>query len=304
MISNARWPKCITSRIACTVVSAACVALPWVGQADENLPARPTFTDSEIKIVLSHGPWRAPILHDPSNRVSGKRDAIEFGTQLFFDRRLSGSGTISCSSCHIPERNWTDNLRRGVGMAEVERNTPTVANLVSQRWYGWGGAADSLWSQSLRAVVDRRELAATPAHVAELVRRDEQLSCRYRRTFGAPPSPSDDEAVFVDVGKALAAFQETLVSGPTPFDQFRDALARGERPSSFSYSEPAQRGLKIFIGKGRLHVLPLRPQFHQRRVLQHRPLAICAARQARSRAPRGDRTSAGKPFQPARPLQR
>ena len=187
---------------------------------------------------------------DLSNRVSGKRDAIEFGTQLFFDRRLSSSGTKSCSSCHVPERNWTDNLRRGVGMAEVDRNTPTVANLVSQRWYGWGGAADSLWSQSLRAIVDRRELAATPAQVAKLVRSDEQLACRYQRTFGAPPSPSDDEAVFVDVGKALAAFQETLVSGPTPFDQFRDALARGERPSSFSYSEPAQRGLKIFIGKG------------------------------------------------------
>jgi len=134
-------------------------------------------------------------------------------------------------------------------MAEVDRNTPTVANLRSQRWYGWGGAADTLWSQSLRAIVDRRELAATPAHVAELVRSDEQLSCRYQRTFGAPPSPTDDEAVFVDVGKAPAAFQETLVSGATPFDQFRDALARGEAPS-FSYSEPAQRGLKIFIGKG------------------------------------------------------
>ena len=186
MISNARWPKRITSRIACTVVSAACVALPWVGQADENLSASPTFTDSEIKIVLSHGPWRAPRPEDLSNRVSGKRDAIEFGTQLFFDRRLSSSGTKSCSSCHVPERNWTDNLRRGVGMAEVDRNTPTVANLVSQRWYGWGGAADSLWSQSLRAIVDRRELAATPAQVAELVRSDEQLACRYRRTFGSP----------------------------------------------------------------------------------------------------------------------
>jgi len=249
MTSNARRPNRIMSRIACTVVSAACVALPWAGQADENL-ARPTFTDSEIKIILSHGPWPAPVPEDRSNRVSGKRDAIEFGTRLFFDRRLSGSGTISCSGCHAPERNWTDNLRRGVGMAEVDRNTPTVANLRSQRWYGWGGAADTLWSQSLRAIVDRRELAATPAHVAELVRSDEQLSCRYQRTFGAPPSPTDDEAVFVDVGKALAAFQETLMSGATPFDQFRDALARGEAPSSFSYSEPAQRGLKIFIGKG------------------------------------------------------
>jgi cytochrome c peroxidase len=86
--------------------------------------------------------------------------------------------------------------------------------------------------------------------VADLVREDEQLSCRYRRVFGAPPSPADDEAVFVNVGKVLASFQETLFSGSTPFDQFRDALARGESPSSLSYSAPAQRGLQIFIGKG------------------------------------------------------
>jgi cytochrome c peroxidase len=56
--------------------------------------------------------------------------------------------------------------------------------------------------------------------------------------------------VFVGVGKTLAAFQETLTSGRTPFDHFRDALARGESPSSSGYSEPAQRGLQIFVGKG------------------------------------------------------
>src|SRR5207253_9332248 len=94
-----------------------------------------------------------------------------------------------------------------------------------------------------------RELAATPRHVAQLVREDEQLACRYRKAFGTAPSPTDDEAVFVDAGKALAAFQETLVSGRTPFDRFRDALAKAERPPSETYSEPAQRGLKIFIGK-------------------------------------------------------
>jgi cytochrome c peroxidase len=135
-------------------------------------------------------------------------------------------------------------------MAEVDRNTPTLMNLRGQRWFGWDGAADSLWSQSLRPIVDARELAATPGHVARLVRNDEQLACGYRKAFGASPSPADDEAVFVDVGKALAAFQETLVSGRTPFDEFRDALARGEPPSFFRYSEPAQRGLKLFIGKG------------------------------------------------------
>jgi cytochrome c peroxidase len=239
------------SRIAFTaVVGAACVALSWVSSAGEGAPGKPVFTDSEIKIILSHGPWPAPARHDPTNRVSGKPDAIELGTRLFFDQRLSGTGTKACVSCHVPERNWTDNLRRGVGLAELDRNTPTLMNLLGQRWYGWDGAADSLWSQSLRPIVDIRELAATPRHVAQLVRNDEQLSCRYRKVFGAAPSATDDEAVFVDVGKALAAFQETLTSGRTPFDHFRDALARGEPPSSSSYSEPAQRGLQIFIGKG------------------------------------------------------
>ena len=133
-------------------------------------------------------------------------------------------------------------------MAEVDRNTPTLMNLRAGRWYGWDGAADSLWSQSLRPILDKRELAATPHHVAQLVRSDEQLSCRYRKVYGT--LPADDEAVLVGVGKVLASFLETLVSGRTPFDRFRDAVAKGEPPSNWNFSEPAQRGLKIFIGKG------------------------------------------------------
>jgi cytochrome c peroxidase len=237
------------SRIARGVIGAAVLAL-WASTCSADEDAAPSFTDIEIKVILSHGPWPAPAGADPTNRVSGQPEAIELGTLLFFDQRLSGSGTKACASCHVPERNWTDNLARGVGMAELDRNTPTIMNLRRQRWYGWAGAADSLWSQSLRPILDVRELAATPRHVAKLVREDEQLSCRYRRVYGAPPSPTDDEAVFVNVGKVLAAFQETIVSGTTPFDQFRNALARGESLASVGYSGPAQRGLQIFIGKG------------------------------------------------------
>jgi len=242
--------KRIAIHLAPAALGAACALLAGTSLAQQDLAAKPVFTDSEIKIILSHGPWPALAQADPSNRVSGKADAIELGTRLFFDQRLSASGTLSCSSCHVPERNWSDNLTRGVGMSEVDRNTPTLMNLAARRWYGWDGASDSLWSQSLRPILDPRELAATPRHVAQLVREDEQLACRYRKAFGAPPSASDDEAVFVDVGKALGAFQETLISGRTPFDRFRDALAKAEQPPRETYSEPAQRGLKIFIGKG------------------------------------------------------
>jgi cytochrome c peroxidase len=250
MKPNASNRKRAVARIACAAISVACALLPWASTADEGGSGKPVFTDSELKIILSHGPWPAPAPLDATNRVSGKREAIDFGTRLFFDQRLSGPGTTSCANCHIPERNWTDNLRRGVGVAEVDRNTPTLANLMAGRWFGWDGAADSLWSQSLRPMLDQRELAATPRHVAQLIRNDEQMSCRYRKAFGSSPSPTDDDAVFVNVGKALAAFQETLTSGRTPFDQFRDALVRGAPSSTWSYSEAAQRGLKLFIGKG------------------------------------------------------
>ena len=208
------------------------------------------FTESEVRTILSHGPWPTPIATDPTNRASGRRAAVELGERLFFDARLSINGNFSCGSCHVPERNWTDNRVRGVAAAEVDRNTPTLMNARLGHWYGWDGGADSLWAQSIRPILDRRELGATPRHVAELLRKDEELSCRYRRTFGAPPSPTDDEEVLVNVGKILAAFQETFETPPTPFDRFRNALAKGERVQAGLYSEAAQRGLKTFVGKG------------------------------------------------------
>jgi cytochrome c peroxidase len=212
--------------------------------------AQVSFTEVEKQAILALGPWPTPIATDPTNRVSGKRPALELGERLFFDTRLSASGRFSCGTCHVPERNWTDNRVRGVAAAEVDRNTPTLMNARLGRWYGWDGAADSLWAQSIRPIVDRRELGATPQHVAELVRKDEELSCRYRRAFGAAPSPTDDEEVLVNVGKILAAFQETFETPPTPFDRFRHSLARGETLKEGLYSDAAQRGLKIFVGKG------------------------------------------------------
>ena len=246
--------------IAKTRIAAAAFALlPMAASAAE--PAKVTFSEAEIKRILSHGPWPIPAVADASNRASGKQDAIVLGTAIFFDKRLSASGQMACSNCHEPERNWTDNLRRGFGTSEVDRNTPTLMNLRSARWFGWDGAADSLWSQNLRPMLDRRELGSTPKHVANLVRNDTLLSCRYTKAFGAPASPTDDELVMVGIGKAIASFLETLVSGRTPFDRFRDAVAKGEPESNWNFSEPALRGLKIFVGKGECTTCHSGPNF-------------------------------------------
>jgi len=222
-------------------------------------PAALAFTDAEMRAIAAHGPWPPAFAPDPSNRASGNKDAIELGERLFFERRLSASGEQSCSRCHIPERSWTDGEARALGLVRVERNTPSLANVRLQRWFGWDGANDSLWAQSIRPLLDARELGMSAAQVAQLVRGDADLACRYRRVFGA--IPERDEAVLVGVAKALAAFQATLASGRTAFDEFRDALGRGDAAGMAKYPEAAQRGLKLFVGKGRCNVCHIGPAF-------------------------------------------
>src|SRR5262249_14674867 len=139
MIPGRTPPQSSAVRAVSALAGAICAIALLTGAAEESVPAKPVFTADEIKIILSHGPWPAPVPRDPTNRASGKPDAIEFGTRLFFDQRLSGEGKVACGSCHVPERNWTDNLRRGVGMMEVNRNTPPVINLRGGRWFGWDG---------------------------------------------------------------------------------------------------------------------------------------------------------------------
>jgi cytochrome c peroxidase len=216
----------------------------------------PDFTEAETRAILRHGPWPAPWSRDSSNLASGNAEAMALGERLFFDPRLSPSGKVLCATCHAPFRHFQDARARAFGLELVDRNTPTLVDVRFHRWFGWDGAHDSLWAQSIRPLLDSREMRATPSHVAKTIRT--LLAKDYEQAFGRPV-PRDDEAVLVDVGKALAAFQETLVSGRTPFDDFRDALERGETKTSYSLA--AQRGLRIFVGKGNCSVCHFGPQF-------------------------------------------
>jgi cytochrome c peroxidase len=218
------------------------------------------FSEAERRAILAHGPWPAPWTPDPSNRVSGRPAAIELGERLFFEPRLSATRKVICATCHTPFRSWQDARPRARGLAEVERNTQSVLNVRYARWFGWDGAGDSLWAQSLRPILDPREMGGSAAAAAALVRGDAELACRYQSAFGAA-LPAADEALFADIGKALAAFQETLITGRAPFDDFRDALAAGDAAAAARYPLAAQRGLRIFVGKGNCNACHVGPAF-------------------------------------------
>ncbi|MFO1326198.1 MAG: cytochrome c peroxidase [Rubrivivax sp.] len=203
--------------------------------------------------VVALGPWPPPPARDPGNAYAGQPAAMALGQRLFFDVRLSPDARLACASCHLPALAFTDARARSHGRAELDRNAPSLWNAVHERWWGWDGAADSLWSQALRPLTDARELASHPAHLRQLLRDDDELTCRWRQTFGADP-PTDDEALLVLLGKAIGAFVGTLVSGRTPFDEHRDAVARGDARAAARYPAAARRGLALFVGRGRCHL--------------------------------------------------
>jgi cytochrome c peroxidase len=237
-----RWRTLAGGAVGALALGAAlALALP-----SDPQPWRP----DELASIASLGPWPAPAVRDPSNRVSGSAAAAALGEALFHSTRLSAVAGMRCASCHEPWRHFTDGRSRAVGAAAGARNTPSLLDVRLQRWFGWDGGNDSLWSQSIRPMLDPREMRSDAAHVARALRDDETLKRLYALAFGRAP-PADDETALVDAGKALAAYQETLTSERTSFDAFRDALGRGDAAAAGRYPVAAQRGLRLFIGRGR-----------------------------------------------------
>ena len=131
---------------------------------------------------LAAGSWRASPRSGPGRRRPRATRAIAsraaprpsaLGEALFHSTRLSTVGGLRCASCHAPWRHFTDGRARALGAEDGARNTPSLLNVRLQHWFGWDGGNDSLWSQSIRPMLDAREMRADAAHVARALRDDE-----------------------------------------------------------------------------------------------------------------------------------
>ena len=237
---------------------AAVVSAPGTAAAQT---LSPPFTETERAAILAHGPWPPSISNDPSNRISGDAEAIALGRKLFFDKRLSRERNRSCATCHDPAKSFSDGRPRSLGRRLHDRNAIALANLALNRWFGWAGTADSLWAQSIRPILDEKELGLTPDLLRQRLSADRRTASRYRQVFATALEADDPERVLVNIAKALAAYQETLLTGRTPFDDFRDALERNDPAALSRYPLPAQRGLRIFVGEGRCAACHFGPNF-------------------------------------------
>ena len=251
------------------------------------------LSEGAAELALEFSPLE-PVPADPTNAYSESEHAARLGQALFYDGRFSSTGEVSCATCHDPARSFTDGRKLARGVANLPRHSMTLWNVAYNRWFFWDGRADTLWSQALGPLEDAREHRSSRLEVAHLIASDAGYVRAWRETFGQVLEPldlrrfpaagrpvarqpehphsrawdsmeaPDQELVnrlFVNVGKALAAYERKLVSGAAPFDTFVAGLRDGDPDKLAALSSSAQRGFEVFQGKGRCHFCHDGPNF-------------------------------------------
>jgi cytochrome c peroxidase len=175
-------------------------------------PANRVVLKPELPLGLSAGSGQIKgIDESPLTRAK-----IELGRQLYFDTRLSGDNTISCATCHDPEFGYAKDTQFGVGIKSQtgNRNSPTAYNRILSGPQFWDGRATSLEDQAIGPIANPIEMGNTHEVCVKAIA---EIPC-YRVQF---------DAIFADglsienIGKAIAAFERTLVTGPAPWDYYQ-----------------------------------------------------------------------------------
>lgn len=162
---------------------------------------------------------------------------IILGERLFFDPGLSFDGSISCGSCHMPDRFFADDkpLSKGVGGYFGGRNAPSVLNAAYAPHLMWDGRSLSLEDQVRYPLMHPREMRNTPARAVGFLASSPAYAALFRDAFG------DETIIWDRVAKAIASFERTLVSGNSSFDRYMAGEAT-------ALSESAKRGFELFRG--------------------------------------------------------
>lgn len=188
---------------------------------DRRPPELPKDTLPELLSITELPVGLPPRLVTPDdNPLTDARVAL--GRRLFFDPVLSGDGTVSCASCHRPDHGFAspDPIAIGVRGRRGTRNAPSLLNRGFGTTFFWDGRAKSLEEQAVKPIVNELELGNSYPALLKKLSSDPEMVALFAAAFDAEENPT--AAVTVDnIGRALAAFQRTLVLGNSPIDAFQ-----------------------------------------------------------------------------------
>ncbi len=185
-----------------------------------------------------------PKLEVPANNPITK-EKVELGDLLFKDLRFSTTGTVSCSTCHDPEKTFTDSplrVSKGINDLTGTRNSPTVINAAYFKTQFWDGRSPDLEDQALHPFLNPVEMGLKDHNpILEIVRNpDEEYSKAFKKVFGV----SGKKITMRHVTMAIAAFERTIIAGNSRFDRW---YFKGEPV----LSKKEIKGFETYIGNGR-----------------------------------------------------
>lgn len=237
-------------------------------------PAPTGMITVEGLLVPDIGPLPS-VVPAPATNLNYK-GKVELGKQLYFDGRLSKSGQVPCAFCHNPGTGFADPRQTSIGFAGRlgGRNAPTVYNAAFNPVQFWDGRAGSLEEQAIGPIHNPIEMAETHETVVPKIAKIAGYQKQFRAVFGK-------DASLQSIAEAIAAFERSVVSTNSPFDQYVMGDPR-------AMNETAIRGMAIFKGKGRCILCHNGPNFTDNKfynlgVPQTGPLKIDLGRYAVTR---------------------
>lgn len=271
----------IVHRAATTLLAtlAAAVVAATLGLAEGTAqaasPSASRWSEADTATLRSMHLSKLPATPaDSSNAVAGRPEAVALGERLFFDVRLSKNGRVACASCHAPERGFQDGRSVGQGVGTGSRRTMPVAAAAHSPWLFWDGRKDSLWSQALGPLEDGVEHGANRVQLVRLLAT--HYRAEYEALFGRLPTMqavpehagplgsteerrawerlSDEQRdgtnrAFANLGKAIAAYERTLVPGESRFDRYVAAVLAKDAARQEVLTLQEVSGLRLFVGK-------------------------------------------------------
>lgn len=194
-------------------------------------------------------PFGLPPVPFPDDNPYSKEKA-ELGRLLYFDKRLSGDGSVSCATCHNRQCGFSDCKIVAVGIdnRKGERHSPTIINAAYSKFYFWDGRAASLEEQCKGPIANPNEMSATGdphiAHMkcAERIQAIPGYRPLFKQAFGTENITIDE------IAKAIATFERTVLSGNSPYDRY----AAGDKTAM---TEEQIKGFGVFkkVGCDRCH---------------------------------------------------
>jgi cytochrome c peroxidase len=153
---------------------------------------------------------------------------IDLGRYLFFDPVLSGDGSVSCATCHNPDKGLADGLprSRGIGQQEVVRNAPSLWNVAFLGKFFWDGRARTLEEQMQGPLYAANEMGSSP----EIVLKRLNANSQYRRLFASAFADARDGIHINHVYRALAGFEASLISLNSRYDLYAQGFHEALTP--------------------------------------------------------------------------